>query len=142
MSIQEMTSMSYFLLAMGGIFVVAAVILFVWLDIPKCVRMVLALRLRDKKKSDQVIELKPRNILGNQMDMTTEKLHDKESFPDGSEETLLLENEESIVMDIERTQLLPDTDKTLLLDGTGAETELMETSELEMIQDIVYVRDR
>lgn len=143
MEIQEMTSMSYFLLIMAGILAVAAVILFFLLDIPKCVRMVFGVKFQHGKKSDQEIEFKHQKVLGNQMDMTTEKLHEKESFMDGSEETLLLENAmDSSITDTESTQLLPKTDKTQPLIYDSAETELMDTKEFELIQDIVYVQNR
>lgn len=143
MEIQEMTSMSYFLLIMAGILAVAAVILFFLLDIPKCVRMVFGVKFQHRKKSDQEIEFKHQKVLGNQMDMTTEKLHEKESFMDGSEETLLLENAmDSSITDTESTQLLPETDKTQPLIYDSAETELMDTKEFELIQDIVYVQNR
>ena len=142
MEIQEMTSMSYFLLIMAGILAVVAVILFFLLDIPKCVRMVFGVKFRNRKKSDQEISYRHQKVLGNQMDMTTEKLHEKESFIDGSEETLLLENVmDCRITDTESTQLLPETDKTQPLIDDSAETELMETDELELIQDIVFVQD-
>lgn len=143
MEIQEMTSMSHFLLIMAGILAVAAVILFFLLDIPKCVRMVFGVKFGNRKKSDQEIKFKHQKVLGNQMDMTTEKLYEKESFMDGSEETLLLENAmDSSITDTESTQLLPETDKTLPLIYDSAETELIDSKELELIQDIVYVQGR
>lgn len=143
MEIQEMTSMSHFLLIMAGILAVAAVILFFWMDIPKCARMVFRVKMQHRKKSDQKIANKQQKILGNQMEMTTEKLHEKESFMDGSEDTLLLENAMNrSITDTESTQLLPETDKTQPLIYSSAETELMDTKELELIQDIVYVQDR
>ena len=141
MEIQEMTSMSYFLLAIAGILAVVAVILFFLLDIPKCVRMVFGVKFRNRKKSDQEISYRHQKVLGNQMDMTTEKLHEKESFMDGSEETLLLDDASGIVTESESTQLLPEMDKTLPFIYDSAETELMETDELELIQDIVFVQD-
>ena len=141
MEIQEMTSMSYFLLAIAGILAVVAVILFFLLDIPKCVRMVFGVKFRNRKKSDQEISYRHQKVLGNQMDMTTEKLHEKESFMDGSEETLLLDDASGIVTESESTQLLPEMDKTLPFIYDSAETELMETDELELIQDIAFVQD-
>ena len=141
MEIQEMTSMSYFLLIMAGILAVVAVILFFLLDIPKCVRMVFGVKIQHRKKSDQEISYRHQKVLGNQMDMTTEKLHEKESFMDGSEETLLLDDTSGIVTESESTQLLPEMDKTLPFIYDSAETELMETDELELIQDIVFVQD-
>ena len=143
MEIQEMTSMSYFLLAIAGILAVVAVILFFLLDIPKCVRMVFGVKIQHRKKSDQEIEFKPQKIGGNQVDIATEKLYEKESFIDGSEETLLLENVmDCRITDTESTQLLPETDKTQPLIYDSVETELMDTKEFELIQDIVYVQNR
>ena len=141
MEIQEMTSMSYFLLAIAGILAVVAVILFFLLDIPKCVRMVFGVKIQHRKKSDQEIEFKPQKIGGNQVDIATEKLYEKERYIDGSEETLLLDDASGIVTESESTQLLPEMDKTLPFIYDSAETELMETDELELIQDIVFVQD-
>ena len=105
--------------------------------------MVFGVKFGNRKKSDQEIKFKHQKVLGNQMDMTTEKLHEKESFMDGSEETLLLENAmDSSITDTESTQLLPETDKTLPLIYDSAETELIDSKELELIQDIVYVQGR
>ena len=127
MDIQEMTSMSHFLLVMAGILALVAVILFFWLDIPKCVRMVFGKSGRRFKKLDKEAAniQKSNSILEKMPDMMTEKLE---------EATLPL-------YDDDKTQPIGN-EETLPLIYDSAETELMDSKKLELIQDIVYVQDR
>lgn len=134
MEIQEMTSMSHSLLVMAGILAVVAVILFFWLDIPKCVRMVFSIKFRDKKKSHEEIAYRPQNISGKHAGAITEKLENTDTFAGYDEETVLLNH-------FTETQTMC-SEETLPLSFNGAETELMEPNELELIQDIVYVQNQ
>lgn len=145
MEIQEMTLMSHSLLVMAGILAVLAVILFFWLDIPKCVRMVFAVRSRDRKKSDKQIEYRPQNISGKHESVITEKLENTDTLAGYDEETVLLDHcTETQAMYGEETLPLYREDELedLNLCVDSAQTELMETNELEMIQDIVLIQDQ
>lgn len=124
MSIENMTSVSYILFAISGVFAVAAVVLFFVLDIAKCWRMVSGkhtVRGEKRKKANNPKAVKAAKTeqlrhAGTEK-IVTEKIRDSEVFT-GSEETALL-------------QSLADEERTKLLD----------TKSLEIVQDIVYVQD-
>lgn len=119
MTVENMLKMSYLLFIISGVLAVSAVVLFLVLNIPKCLRMV-----SGKYPASKYSASEKQQTSGRIGRSKTEKLSSLEVF-DGSEATLLLGSD--------GRSGYASAEETLLLSP--------ETNNLDMIQDIVYMQE-
>ena len=145
MSIEYMTTVSHLLLSASGAFAAVAAVLFFWLDIPKCWRLVLG----------KVPARKPQ-LKADRVHMAKNKSKERKGSPgpaDRCEATLLpgdvpdAENEpvkETLLLDDRMGAEYKSDEKTVLLYGgtVPEQTALLGTEDLELIQDIVYMQEK
>lgn len=135
MNIQEMISVSYFLLIMAGIFAVTVVILFFWYDIPKCMRMVCVKGgrhgYRKKRYTAKAVIAEAGDSVRKKPQITTERMDAAEMMT--GDETMLP------LCGIDQTQLIGG-DEMLRMHKECAETQRIDTNQLELIQDIVKMQ--
>ncbi len=139
MSIEQMTSVSYVMFGISGVFAVAAAVLFFVLDITKCWRMVSGKHCAAGKKRQKAERTVPARKA------VTEKLrrYPTEEIRQSGMEVSMDVSDEANVQQNDRAGAGDGTPReTVWLGGTGTEeTEPLGTVDLEMIQDIVYMED-
>ena len=126
MSIENMTTVSYFMFAISGISAAAAVVLFFALDIAKCWRMTTDKHLAGRKKQQKIERTAAASKAVTESIRRSEETVPLISGLAGDEETFLLNDKTA--------------GETVLL-GCAERTEALGTVSLEMIQDIVYMQD-